>query len=142
MLHPCSQPCAILAHLERVDAPQQLLPLLMQPAQLHLQNQAGRWSSSLAGACRAGHTSAQTALAWPSHPTTHLQLAVALRLVVEPPLLDGVHQQAAAQGHARIRRRLCMATALQDELSARPPAVLWRRSAAQAKRCTGHDQQA
>lgn len=40
----------------------------------------------------------------PPHP--HLQLVVVLPLAVEPPLLDGIHHQAAAHRHAHKWRRL------------------------------------
>lgn len=103
------------AHLERVDAPQQIQPLLLQPSQLHLGgiDDSNCTLFRAAALCRPswhgrlGH-------AWPAaspcsarpRPAAHLQLAVAVQLVVQPPLLDCVHDQAAAQGHARIWRRL------------------------------------
>lgn len=54
---------------------------------------------------QCGHKTWRSLPVWP-RPEAHLQLVVATQLVVQPPLLDSVHNQAAAQSHTRVWRRL------------------------------------
>ena len=60
------------------------------------------WHGRLGHACPAARAPCSAR----PRPPAHLQLAVAVHLVVQPPLLDCIHDQAAAQGHACIWRRL------------------------------------